>query len=204
MPRPLSDPEINEFRDRLCDVAGHIFAARGRDGFTLRALAAELGVSPMTPYRYFKDKDEILAAVRARAFDRFSEALERAFGGEGNVAERSARVADAYIRFAFEERDAYRLMFDLAQPDEANYSDLVRASARARKTMTDHVKLQVDEGMLAGDPIVIGHVFWAALHGAVVLELAGKLSADCDFARIRTATVHALSRGFAPHPVARH
>ncbi len=41
----------------------------------MRQLAAELGCSPMTPYRYFKDKDEILAAVRAAAFDRFSEAL---------------------------------------------------------------------------------------------------------------------------------
>ena len=33
----------------------------------MRMLAAELGVSAMTPYRYFKDKDEILSAIRARA-----------------------------------------------------------------------------------------------------------------------------------------
>src|SRR6516164_8295321 len=100
MPRPLSPPEIAEFRDRLCEAATHLFAAHGRDGFTLRALAAQLGVSPMTPYRYFKDKDEILAAVRARAFDRFAEALERAFAKGGSAGERSAHVVDAYVRFA--------------------------------------------------------------------------------------------------------
>ena len=47
----------------------------------MRQLAAELGVSPMTPYRYFADKDAILAAVRARAFNRHAEALEAACGG---------------------------------------------------------------------------------------------------------------------------
>jgi len=53
-----------------------LFAEHGPEAVTMRQLAAELGCSPMTPYRYFRDKDEILAAVRASAFDRFSDALE--------------------------------------------------------------------------------------------------------------------------------
>jgi AcrR family transcriptional regulator len=198
MPRPLSAPEIHEFRDKLCEAAAGLFSRQGREGFTLRALATELGVSPMTPYRYFKDKDEILAAVRARAFDRFATTLEQAFAGEGSTSERTARVGEAYVRFAFDEPDSYRLMFDLTQPDEARYPDLVRAAGRARNTMTDYVRKLVDEGSLEGDPVVIGHVFWAALHGAVVLELAGKLTPDCDFNRVREATARALARGFAP------
>jgi AcrR family transcriptional regulator len=198
MPRPLSDPEILEFRDKLCDAAAGLFAKQGREGFTLRALAAELGVSPMTPYRYFKDKDEILAAVRARAFDRFAETLENAFAGEGSTTERTTRVGDAYVRFAFGEPDSYRLMFDLTQTGEDNYPDLVRASTRARNTMTGYVRELVEEGLLEGDPVVIGHVYWAAMHGAVVLALAGKLAPDCDFDRIREETARALTRGFAP------
>lgn len=200
MPRPLSAPEIHEFRDKLCDAAAGLFAKHGREGFTLRTLTAELGVSAMTPYRYFKDKDEILAAVRTRAFDRFAETLEKAFAGEGATAERTARVGDAYVRFAFDEPDSYRLMFDLTQTGEANYPDLVRASARARNTMTEYVRKLVDEGVLEGDPVVIGHVYWAAIHGAVVLALAGKLAPDCDFDRIREETARALTRGFAPRP----
>jgi AcrR family transcriptional regulator len=196
MPRALTAPEIDEFRDRLCDAAAKLFARHGADGFTLRAVATELGVSPMTPYRYFKDKDEILAAVRARAFDRFAETLERAFAKPGTAPERAERVGGAYIHFAFSESDSYRLMFDLAQPSEANYPDLVRASMRARTTMTNHIKALIDEGFLEGDPVVIGHVQWAALHGAVVLELAGKLSPECDFARLVDATSHALAKGF--------
>lgn len=197
MPRALSEPQISQFRERLCDAARRVFARHGAAGLTMRALAAELGVSPMTPYRYFPDKDAILAAVRARAFDRFAEVLEAGFEKPGSAEERGRGVADAYVRFAFAEPDSYRLMFDLAQPGEADYPELVRASTRARKMMTAHVRAMVDEGRLEGDPGVIGHVFWAALHGAVVLELAGKLGAECDFDRLREASLAALARGFS-------
>lgn len=196
MPRPLSEPEISDFRDRLCAAAAKLFASRGAEAVTMRSLAAELGVSPMTPYRYFRDKDDILAAVRARAFDSFAESLERAFAEPAGLRERGAHVADAYVRFAFENPDSYRLMFDLSQPGEENYPDLVRAGQRARRTMTAYAAALVEAGELAGDPTLIGHVFWAAIHGAVVLQLAGKLGPECDFARIRAATAEALFKGF--------
>jgi AcrR family transcriptional regulator len=76
VPKVLSPADIEAFRERLCEVAEEKFAAHGIDGVTLRDLATAMGVSPMTPYRYFKDKDAILAAVRTRAFNHFAEAME--------------------------------------------------------------------------------------------------------------------------------
>ena len=185
-----------EFRERLCDAATRLFAERGREGFSMRELATALGVSPMTPYRYFRDKDDILAAVRTRAFDRFADVLERGFAKPGNATERATAAGDAYMKFAFGERQAYRMMFDLSQPDEEHYPDLVRATARARATMTQHVPGLIAEGLLEGDADEIGHVFWAAIHGAVVLQLAGKLTPEFDFERLRDAVMRALIEGF--------
>jgi len=196
VPRTLSQTQVEDFRDRLIETATRLFAERGPEAFTMRQLAAELGCSAMTPYRYFKDKDEILAAVRAAAFDGFAEVLETAFAGAGNAAERGVAVGDAYVRFAFEHPEAYRLMFDLSQPDESLYPDLVRASARARATMTQYVSELVEGGILEGEPLKIGLVFWAALHGAVVLQLAGKL-ADFDFESIRGEIFRALFLAYA-------
>src|ERR1700723_4352637 len=81
MPRPLSPADLDAFRTRLCDVAEKLFAAHGPDGVTMREMADALSVSSMTPYRYFKDKDAILAAVRTRAFNRFAAAMEAARTG---------------------------------------------------------------------------------------------------------------------------
>lgn len=199
MPKNLSPAEIETFRARLCRAAERRFAEAGVDGVSLRALAGELGCSPMTPYRYFRDKEEILAAVRAAAFDRFAAALEQAAAGaRGDAAARGRAVGEAYLRFALAEPDAYRLMFDLSQPREERYPDLVRAVARARRTMTAYVERLVAEGVLDGDPTLLGYVYWAAVHGVVVLQLAGKLPQKPDFRGIHRALVGLITAGARP------
>ncbi len=177
MPRILSETAVADFRERMCEAAERLFAARGPDAVTMRQLAADLGVSPMTPYRYFRDKDDILAAVRANGFNRFAEALETARASAASGRARAAAVGEAYLDFAFENPHTYKLMFDLNQPHEADYPDLVAAARRARATMSGYVDDQAAEGEIAGDPARIGLMFWAATHGAVVLELAGRVPA---------------------------
>jgi len=134
VPRSLSAEQVEDFRARLCEVAQHRFATQGRDAVTMRQLADALGCSPMTPYRYFRNKDEILAAVRTAAFDRFAEALEEAAAqARGDLRAAGQAVGQAYVRFALGDPDAYRLMFDVAQPDPERYPELGRASTRARR-----------------------------------------------------------------------
>jgi AcrR family transcriptional regulator len=176
MPRVLSETDVADFRERLCEAAERLFAEKGPDAVTMRQLAAELGVSPMTPYRYFQDKDDILAAVRANGFNRFAEALEAARAKGGSPSARGAAVGEAYLDFAFEHPHTYKLMFELDQPHEEKYPELVAAGKRAQQTMTGYVDDQIVNGVFKGDPATIGMMFWAATHGAVVLELAGKLA----------------------------
>src|SRR5581483_11774368 len=140
MPRVLSDTDVADFRERLCDAAERLFAEQGPDAVTMRQLAAELGVSPMTPYRYFKDKDDILAAVRTNGFNRFAQALETARASATEARARGAAVGEAYVDFAFAHPHTYKLMFDLNQPHEADYPELVEAGRRARATMSGYVK----------------------------------------------------------------
>jgi len=148
----------------------------------MRQLAEALGCSPMTPYRYFRDKDEILAAVRAAAFDRFATVMEQAFRTtRGDLRAKSRAMGEAYIRFAFREPAAYRLMFDLSQPNQNRYPELVRASARARRTMSSCFEALVAAGIFADDPQLLGYIFWATMHGLIVLRFAGKLPEKPDF-----------------------
>jgi AcrR family transcriptional regulator len=200
MARSLSPDDITAFRTRLCAVAERLFAEHGVAAIGIRQLAEELGCSPMTPYRYFRDKDEILAATRAAAFDRFAAALEAATAAAGDPVAQSRAAGQAYIHFALGEPNAYRLMFDLAQPGEEQYPELARAADRARRTMTTHVEALVAAGLLEGDPVLLGHVFWAAIHGAVSLQLAGKLDAGPDFETIRHEILRLLIRGATPKP----
>jgi AcrR family transcriptional regulator len=197
MPRVLTDTDVADFRERLCAAAERLFAEHGPDAVTMRQLAAELGVSPMTPYRYFQDKNDILAAVRATGFNRFAEALEAARDSASTPRAKGAAVGEAYMTFALEHPHTYKLMFDLNQPDEQNYPELVKAGLRARETMSGYVKDQVAAGLMQGDAEQIGRMFWAATHGALVLELAGKLPPGA--ARELSHEIgQALQRGLQP------
>ncbi len=195
MPRALSHAAIEDFRERLIDAAEHLFATHGLEAVTMRQLAGELGVSPMTPYRYFRDKDDILAAVRARAFNRHAEALERAFAETpGDVGTRANAVGDAYVRFAFDNPEAYKLMFDISQPSERNYPDLVAAEQRSRATMTQHLRELTAAGHWRGDADLAGHMFWAALHGPIMLAFSGKLDPGIDADALIGALREAVAR----------
>ena len=177
MPRTLTPDDVDAFKQRIIDAAELMFAEHGPEAVTIRQLAGAVGVSPMTPYRYFADKDAILAAVRARAFDRHAQALETAFelAGGGAEAAKSGAVAEAYIRFAEEHPAAYKLMFDVNQPSAGDYPDLVRAGERSRRTMTVYLRQAVGDGRLRGDPDFIGHLYWSAIHGPLMLQLSGML-----------------------------
>jgi AcrR family transcriptional regulator len=162
----------------------------------MRQLADALGCSPMTPYRYFHNKDEILAAVRTAAFDRFAEALEQAAAqAGGDLRAAGQAVGEAYVRFALGDPDGYRLMFDVAQPHPDRYPELVRASTRARRTMSASLERLVRAGVFHGDPELLGFAFWAGMHGLVMLHLAGKLPAERDFETIRGELMRLLVTG---------
>src|SRR5216110_2797903 len=127
MPRVLTETDVADFRDRLCEAAERLFAEKGPDAVTMRQLSAELGVSPMTPYRYFEDKDDILAAVRTSAFNRFADALETARAASTDPRQRGEGVGQAYVRFALANPHSYKLMFDMNQPNIEKYPDLIAA-----------------------------------------------------------------------------
>jgi AcrR family transcriptional regulator len=190
--RARSAEDREAVRARLCEAAARLFLAEGEAGLSMRRLAAEVGCSPMAPYRYFPDKEALIAAIRAVAFDRLADTLD---GVARQGRRRAADIGEAYVRFARENPAAYKLMFDLAQPGEAAYPELAAAAARARAAMAGYVRELVEAGVLAGDPVDLGYVFWAAIHGLIVLDLAGRLPAAPGFETLRITMLGALMRG---------
>jgi len=177
----------------MCVAAEELFAAHGLEGATMRQLADAVGVSAMTPYRYFKDKDAILAAVRARVFNRFADAMEEAHSRLDKTG--GFRPDEAYLDFALANRSAYRIMFDTNQPTATRYPELVKAMD---PTMTSGWQKLFDAGKFKGDVKLAGRQIWAAMHGAIMLELSGLLRKPHDARTIGMAAIRSLSNAI-PH-----
>lgn len=178
MPRVLSDADVADFRARLCAAAEELFAEHGIEAVTMRQLATALGVSPMTPYRYFRDKDEIIDAVRTSAYNRFADALEAAFGSEADPTERSLAVGEAYLDFAVNNPRAYALMFDINDAKVPPSEGLLAASDRARTCQVRHVQGLIDAGLISGNAEDYGVIFWAMVYGFAGLVLLGQMSPE--------------------------
>lgn len=198
MPRTLSEQEIADFREELCAAASRLFAQRGTDGVTMRALAEVMGISPMKPYHYFRDKEEILAAVMTRAFSRFIAALEEVNTMAGTASERATAKRHAYVRFACAEPDSYRVMFELPHPDPEKYPELQKAMDRARAAMRSSLDELVAEGLVEGNPELLGYVFWCSMHGAVSVYLSGKLDSAEQLEAILDVSMKTLLQGCRP------
>lgn len=180
----LSADDIAAFRQRAAEVATRMFAEAGYDGLSMRALAAELGVSLMTPYRYFANKDDLFAEVRTGAFRRFADRQAAAAAATRPGPRRLRALGAAYLAFAADEPQAYRIMFELEQSDTADYPELAAEQKRALSYLLDAVTHAIDEGRMAGDPLTQAHLLWAQVHGLVSLHLAGKLIMGRSFEQL--------------------
>ncbi|WP_430387955.1 TetR/AcrR family transcriptional regulator [Dyella sp. 20L07] len=191
MPKALSEQETEAFRERLCTVAARLYVEEGPSAVTMRRLAVDIGVGTMTAYRYFANKEQIITAVRARGLHRLAEAMELALASPGDGRQRSRAVRDAYIAFARANTATYRLMFEYP---ETNRDDPVYREAHERmwRTVAAHVEVMIAEGVIEADAAILGHQVWAALHGAVMLEIAGLLPEGYDAASLHTRTAGTL------------
>jgi AcrR family transcriptional regulator len=176
----LTVEEVGAFRAKAVAAATRLFAERGYRGVTLRSLAKELGVSPMTPYRYFENKEELFSMVRTEAFRRFADAQRDAVAGITAPEDALRMLGRAYVSFAIDEPDAYHIMFELLQAPAGTYPELEAEQARSFSYLHEAVQASVDAGLLEGDSLRRAHYLWAQIHGLVSLHLAGKLVMGCS------------------------
>ena len=195
MPKTLTEEEVEGFREKICQAATRQFAQCGFNGVTLRGLADEVGCSRMTPYRYFKNKEEILDAVRTAAYGRLADVTEKATDGLTDPVSRLQAFGQAYLRFAVENPDAYRLMHEFSAPEKSNCPKLLLQLERIQKPLTDCLEVSVDAGIVNKDPQLVIDLFVAGMHGVVSLHLANRLRDGRSFEQLSHEMVDTLFRG---------
>ena len=197
MPRYLTDKDIADFRTQLCKVATERFARFGYEGVTMRQLADALGCSPKTPYRYFKDKADILATVRAEAFAKFADALEKASAAQKDPSQRGRAISEAYLAFALKNPHAYRIMFDIDAPIDEKHPELGPQAERAARYITRGAEEMAKAGMIGDDPALFGWSMWAAIHGVVMLHQSGMLAHGPDYKKLTAFLGTTMLKGAA-------
>ena len=158
-------------KEALVRAALELIAEKGPAGFTFAEAARWAGVSPAAPYRHFRDRDELMADVARRGFERFEEALKRAWDeGRPDLLTAFDRLGKAYLAFARNEAAYYSAMFEAGISLDAN-PDLREAGDRAFGVLRIASELLVAT-MPAGrrPPVMMMALhIWAMSHGIASL-----------------------------------
>lgn len=187
-------------RERVLTCACDLYLADGLDGFSMRRLANELGVTAPALYRHYPAKEALLRDVVGEAFKVFGAYLYRALEGS-TPQERLRLTGEGYLAFSLEHPRFYEVIH--ASPRLLGFSDLPEdVSVQAcgtKQFLVDRVRECMDARVLApDDPEVVAAVIWAFSHGLVSLFLGGALPVQrAGFAGLYQAAFARLFTGIA-------
>jgi AcrR family transcriptional regulator len=165
-------------RRRILDAARQLFVKEGFDNVSLRRIASRIEYSPAALYRYFRNKKEILSALREEGFARFVERQGRTRDRFPDPLERLRAGAREYIGFALAEPDHYHLMFSTSCGQVDLDGEWAASSLRSFHMFRDLVVECAATGRF-GDvkPDVLVFALWGQLHGLVHLLSTGQMAA---------------------------
>src|SRR5262245_18614707 len=162
-------------REVLVDAAIQFIAEVGPQGFTLREVARRAGVSHNAPYRHYRDKDELLAAVAKQGFERLTAAMKRSAAQGQTPQERLRLCGCGYVNFALRWPQHFAVMFDLPSSRE-NYPEYALPGREAFDTLLKFIVGCQEVGILsAGDPEPPALVAWSIVHGIAKLAISHHL-----------------------------
>ncbi len=189
--------ERQELRTRILDAARELFAEQGFEAVTMRKIAERIEYSPTAIYFHFRDKEALLQELCDTDF----AALAREFQKIARVAdpvERLRQIGRAYVGFAIEYPNHYRLMFMTPHPAARCAEDSRIRKGNPEEDAYAFLRATAEEAIEAGrlrpafeDADLVSQMVWAGTHGVVSLHIA-KCNDDWVEWRDRRETAHTL------------
>lgn len=192
-----------EVETAVLDAADRLVASDGPAALSIRTLAKEAGVAPMSIYNRFGDKAGVLQALFVRGF---ADLLAHITEGElathttdpAAAVDRLRRSSHAYRRFATTSPGTYSLMFDQTPAQfEPTAEGMDRAAAAFFGLVGLVEQAQAAGGIVGGSAAELAQRMWASIHGSVALELRSICFVDDSDAHF-DALVETMLAGLRP------
>ncbi|MEZ5337534.1 MAG: TetR/AcrR family transcriptional regulator [bacterium] len=196
----MSDAEKRELRQQILDTAMRIMGDVGAHGLSMRRLATEVGFSTMVLYNFFRDKEEIVAALYLRGFTELGEEL-KAVRRFSDARRHIEALGHAYRRFALRCPACYQLMFGAPVKEFTPDQDCLEKSYLCMEVLTAAVIEGQKQGLFIELPVeMLVLQLWSAVHGMVSLELRGYFETRQDATAAFEIRVETALRGLLRQP----
>ncbi|WP_193045429.1 TetR-like C-terminal domain-containing protein [Mycolicibacterium baixiangningiae] len=158
----------------LLQAAQTVLDRDGQRGVTIRAVAREAAVAPMSVYNRFGSRDGLLVVLAGRAFAELAGSLVAP--ADLTPEQRFRQICCGYRTFALTHPERYALIFSIGSPVKLPESQ--EASDRGNEAfgyLVDAVEdLNPSHAISRGNrnATEAAQIVWNALHGAITIEHA--------------------------------
>jgi AcrR family transcriptional regulator len=166
-----------DLKKDILSAAQYLFTEKGYEATSIRAIAERIEYSPATIYLYYKDKNEIVHALHQEGF----KLLVSHFQVLANVSqpfERLKAMGRAYIQFALQNPDIYKLIFIMPEPlaHVANCFEEWSEGDRAFDILLKTVEECQQDGYFKDlNKEMLAFTIWSTMHGLCSLRTSGHL-----------------------------
>ena len=161
---------------RILDAASRLWARGGEKSLTMRAVAKAAGTTTPTVYERYRDRNDILRAIRWQTRSDLFATLTHTYTLRDTV--------QAYLEFALDHSFTYEVLFDgVGQPP----------SLREPWPSFNLIRERVAE-RLGGNPHKYTRLMlslWSLMHGTAMLIIRGRFEGA-----LRTQTIHSCLDAF--------
>lgn len=155
-------------RESVVDAALRLFAERGYLGVRVQDIAREAGVSRATFYKYFSEREEILAGLFERLLGVESEPDVEALQLAGQTEVRITRLLTSAATKMLKQEQLARFVYSLP----VRHSALLRPGSTTTPYVLQHVRQLLEEGVVQGDVRTDLSLELLTLHVHTALEMA--------------------------------
>ncbi len=171
----------NDTKQRLIDVTRKMIDANGVDSVSMRDLGKEMNLSRGAVYVYFKNKEELLAAIVTENFEMLNSRIYKLSSEIDEPRKLVYEILFTFYNFGIKNQEHYKLMF-LKQWDKEQYGNLHIAAIEVFGVFYKCFEKSHEQKYTANkSPIQLTAMVSAFIIGLVELNSSGHIEPEKGF-----------------------
>ena len=161
-----------ETETAILEAARDLLAEGGLDALSMRAVASKVGLSATAIYHWFEGKEDLVDRVVLHGFQRSESYMWKAIEHlPAGSMDRVSALGEAYIRFALENREYFKIIFAIQTPAPRHIDD-VPGQGGYRVLRQCVVEAMEAGNIRRGEPDLVVLYLWSLVHGLVTIFMA--------------------------------
>ena len=166
-----------DLREKLLDIAEVEIRTNGVQSLRARTLADKAGCAVGAIYNVFEDLTGLILAVNGRTFARLGETVtSKVAASDGAQVDKLVIMGRAYLRFAHDNPNLWRALFDIEMTADSGGPDWYLADLRRLFGIIAGPLKDMHPDATPEDIDLMTRTLFSSVHGIVLLGLERRIS----------------------------